>query len=55
MTDFPFVVLDHDDFEGPHFNDLWTFAIGADEADLQDEKGWVFYGCRTRGGINTGT
>jgi len=21
---------------GPHFNDLWTFALGADEADLQD-------------------
>ena len=49
-------------FEGPHFNDLWTFALGADEADLQDEKGMggfyseqKFSGQTSRGGVYTGT
>lgn len=40
--DVPFVV-GSPVFEGPHFNDLWTFALGADEADLQDEKGWSVF------------
>ena len=42
VNSFPFVVDLHDVFEGPHFNDLWTFALGADEADLQDENRDVF-------------